>query len=41
MAPLPSTIPIETSLEWGGICHNPFGRKKLDQVGLGIFWRPI
>jgi carbohydrate-selective porin OprB len=31
-------IPIETSVAWGGIYNNPFGRNKLDQVGLGVFW---
>src|SRR6516225_3279447 len=30
--------PIESSVAWGGIRNNPFGRNKLDQVGLGIFW---
>ena len=33
-----TAIPIETSVVWGGIYNNPFGRNKLDQVGLGIFW---
>jgi hypothetical protein len=33
-----TAIPIETSVAWGGIRNNPFGRNKLDQVGLGIFW---
>jgi hypothetical protein len=31
-------IPIETSVAWGGIYNNPFGRNNLDQVGLGFFW---
>jgi len=29
---------IETSVAWGGIYNNPFGRNHLDQVGFGIFW---
>ena len=29
---------IETSIAWGGIYNNPFGRNHLDQVGLRIFW---
>jgi carbohydrate-selective porin OprB len=29
---------IETSVAWGGIRNNPFGRNKLDQLGIGIFW---
>ena len=33
-----TAIPIETSVAWGGIRNNPFGRNKLDQVGLGVFW---
>ena len=33
-----TATPIETSVAWGGIRSNPFGRNKLDQVGLGIFW---
>jgi hypothetical protein len=33
-----TAIAIETSVAWGGICNNPFGRNRLDQVGLGIFW---
>ena len=33
-----TAIPIETSVAWGGICNNPFGRNKLDQAGLGMFW---
>ena len=33
-----TAIPIETSVAWGGIRNNPFGRNKLDQVGLGMFW---
>jgi hypothetical protein len=33
-----TAAPIETSLAWGGIYNNPFGRNHLDQVGLGIFW---
>ncbi len=33
-----TAIPIETSVAWGGIYNNPFGRNNLDQVGLGMFW---
>jgi hypothetical protein len=33
-----TAIPSETSVAWGGIYNNPFGRNNLDQVGLGIFW---
>ena len=33
-----ATTPIETSVAWGGIYNNPFGRNHLDQVGLGVFW---
>jgi hypothetical protein len=33
-----TAIPIETSVAWGGIYNNPFGRNHLDQVGLGVFW---
>ena len=33
-----TATPIETSVAWGGIYNNPFGRNKLDQVGLGTFW---
>ena len=33
-----TSIPVETSVAWGGICNDPFGRNKLDQVGLGVFW---
>ena len=27
-----TATPIETSVAWGGIRNNPFGRNKLDQV---------
>jgi len=33
-----TAIPIGTSVAWGGIYNNPFGRNKLDQAGLGVFW---
>jgi hypothetical protein len=33
-----TAIPIATSVAWGGIYNNPFGRNHLDQVGLGVFW---
>ena len=31
-------IPIETSVAFGGIVNDPFGRHRLDQAGLGIAW---
>jgi hypothetical protein len=31
-------IPIETSVAFGGIVNNPFGRTRLDQAGIGIAW---
>ncbi len=31
-------IPIETSVAFGGIINDPFGRHRLDQAGLGIAW---
>jgi hypothetical protein len=31
-------IPIETSVAFGGIVHNPFGRNRLDQAGIGVAW---
>jgi len=33
-----SVAPIETSVAFGGIMNNPFGRSRLDQVGVGIAW---
>lgn len=33
-----STSPIETSIVFGGIMNNPFGRNRLDQAGLGLAW---
>ena len=33
-----TATPIETSVTWGGIHNNPFGRNHLDQAGLGIIW---
>ena len=30
--------PIETSVAWGAIYNNPFGRDPMDQVGLGFAW---
>jgi hypothetical protein len=33
-----TATPIATSVTWGGIHNNPFGRNKLDQVGLGVIW---
>jgi len=29
---------IETSVAFGGIMNNPFGRNRLDQAGLGLAW---
>jgi len=29
---------IETSVAFGGIMNNPFGRNRLDQAGLGVAW---
>jgi len=31
-------IPIETSVAFGGIKNDPFGRNRLDQAGIGIAW---
>ena len=31
-------IPIETSVAFGGIVNDPFGRQPLDQAGIGIAW---
>lgn len=31
-------IPIETSVAFGGIVNNPFGRNRLDQAGIGVAW---
>ncbi len=31
-------IPIETSVAFGGIVNDPFGRHRHDQAGLGIAW---
>jgi hypothetical protein len=31
-------IPIETSVTFGGIMNNPFGRNPLDQAGIGVAW---
>ncbi len=31
-------IPIETSVAFGGIVNDPFGRQRLDQAGLGLAW---
>jgi carbohydrate-selective porin OprB len=36
-----TATPIETSVAWGGIYNNSFGRNHLDQVGLGFFWDKI
>lgn len=33
-----AAIPIETSVAFGGIVNNPFGRQRLDQLGIGIAW---
>jgi Carbohydrate-selective porin, OprB family len=33
-----SANPIETSVAFGGIVNNPFGRSSLTQVGLGFAW---
>jgi len=33
-----AAIPIETSVAFGGIMNNPFGRNRLDQAGLGLAW---
>jgi carbohydrate-selective porin OprB len=30
--------PIETSVAFGGIVNNPFGRNRLDQAGIGVAW---
>jgi hypothetical protein len=31
-----TAIAIETSVAFGGIMNNPFGRNRLDQAGLGV-----
>jgi hypothetical protein len=31
-------MPVKTSVAWGGIDNDPFGRNKLDQLGLSLFW---
>ena len=31
-------IPIETSVAFGGIVNDPFGRHRHDQAGLGLAW---
>jgi len=33
-----AAIPIETSVAFGGIVNNPFGRNRLDQAGIGVAW---
>ena len=33
-----AVAPIRTSVAWGGIVNDPFGRHEKDQVGLGFFW---
>lgn len=33
-----AAIPIETSIAFGGIVNNPFGRLRLDQAGIGVAW---
>jgi Carbohydrate-selective porin, OprB family len=33
-----NATPIETSVAFGGIMNNPFGRNRLDQAGLGLDW---
>lgn len=33
-----AAIPIETSIGFGGVVNNPFGRMRLDQLGIGIAW---
>ena len=33
-----SVAPVETSVAFGGIMNNPFGRNRLDQAGVGIAW---
>ncbi len=33
-----SAIPVSTSVAFGGIVNNPFGRNRLDQAGIGIAW---
>jgi len=36
-----NAIPIETSVAFGGIMNNPFGRNRLDQVGIGAAWDKV
>jgi hypothetical protein len=31
-------IPIETSVAFGGVANDPFGRDRLDQAGIGLAW---
>ncbi len=33
-----NAIPIETSVAFGGIVNDPFGRNPLDQAGIGFAW---
>ena len=33
-----AAIPIETSIAFGGVINNPFGRLRLDQLGIGFAW---
>jgi hypothetical protein len=33
-----NVAPIETSVAFGGIMNDPFGRNRLDQAGVGVAW---